>query len=59
MTDNRKPERLAIAPRPDEPPAQYRLSIEIVVAQPAFDENRVRKLVEQELGKLVKHIQKQ
>jgi hypothetical protein len=30
-----------------------------VVGQPAFDEKRVRKLVEEELGKLVKHIQKQ
>jgi len=59
MTDNRKPERIAIAPRPDEPAAQYQLSIEIVVTQPGVDEKRVRKVCEEEFRKLWNHLNKQ
>lgn len=51
-----RPQRIAVAPRPNEPAVQYQLSINIVVAPPAFDEQRVRKIVDQEFDKLAKHV---
>jgi hypothetical protein len=57
MADNRKPVRIATAPGPHDAAAQYQLSIDIVVAQPALDDKRVRKLVDDEFDKLVKALQ--
>jgi hypothetical protein len=49
-----RPVRIAVAPRPHEAAVQYQLSIDIVVAQPALDEKRVRQVVDVEFAKLAK-----
>jgi hypothetical protein len=52
-----KPTRVVTAPGPHDAAVQYQLSIDIVVAPPAFDEARVRKLIDDEFAKLVKALQ--
>jgi hypothetical protein len=52
-----KPARIAGPAGPNEPAVQYQLSINIVVAQPALDEARVRAIVGQEFDKHWKQIQ--
>ncbi len=54
-----RPVRVVTAPGPHDAAVQYLLSINIVVAQPAFDEKRVRQVVDQEFDKLAKHLQNQ
>lgn len=53
MGDDHKPVRVTAALQPNEV-AEYTLSINIVVTPPAFDEKRIRKLIDDEFNRLGK-----